>query len=42
MLSQRKQIFFIDSITIDESDKINEINTSSACEYRLTDKVDIV
>ena len=28
------KLIFIDSITIDESDKIDKINTSSACEYR--------
>ena len=29
------RIIFIDSLTIDESDKIDKINTSSACEYRI-------
>lgn len=29
------RIIFIDSITIDESDKIDKINTSSVCEYRI-------
>ena len=28
------KMIFIDSIAIDESDKIDKINTSSACEYR--------